>query len=92
MPQQAFDEVWKDGVRISRTPREVPDADIERDDAPNRLRQAQALLRQWSNDALDAQALGALTAQQRIVRQAVIEQRVAALSAMVLALARMTAE
>lgn len=62
----------------------VPDAtELERRDAPGRLRQALALLAAWQDDALSAAELGALTAAQRIARQAQTETRTAALARIV---------
>lgn len=70
-----------DGVTF--TPR-VPDAaELERRDAPGRLRQALALLASWQDDALSAAELGALSAAQRIARQAQTETRTAALARIV---------
>lgn len=62
----------------------VPDAgEIERRDAPGQLRQAVTTLAVWQDDALSAAELGALTAAQRIQRQAQSEQRIAALARIV---------
>ena len=47
--------------------------ELERRDAPGRLRQALALLAAWQDDALSAAELGAITAAQRIARQAQTE-------------------
>jgi len=57
--------------------------ELERRDAPGRLRQALALLAAWQDDALTAAELGALTAAQRIARQAQTETRTAALARIV---------
>lgn len=67
-----------DGVTF--TPYQPTAAELERRDAPGVLRQRLPQLRAWSNDAQDAAALTAMTAAQRIARQAVIETRVAVLS------------
>ena len=86
MPETAYDDKYENGVRISRTERIVSDAEIERRDAPAQMRQALVVLRQWSNDNQSAAELTALTAAQRLARQAVIETRVATLSRMVMRL------
>ena len=57
--------------------------ELERRDAPGRLRQALALLAAWQDDALTAAELGALTAAQRIALQAQTETRTAALARIV---------
>jgi len=57
--------------------------ELERRDAPGRLRQALALLAAWQDDALTAAELGAITAAQRIARQAQTETRTAALARIV---------
>ena len=62
------------------TPYTPSAAELERRDAPAQLRQVLPQLRQWGGDALSAAELTALTAAQRIARQATQEQRVAALS------------
>lgn len=81
MPETAEDTVQDAaGVILQRTFREVSDQEIERRDAPADIRARLPQLRQWSNDAQDAAALTAMTAAQRIARQAVIESRVALLS------------
>ena len=51
--------------------------------APGHLRQALALLAAWQDDALSAAELGALSAAQRIARQAQTETRTAALARIV---------
>lgn len=86
MPETAFDDVYKNGVRVSRTERIISDAQIERRDASALLRSRLPNLRAWSNDAQDAAAITAMTAAQRITRQAVIETRVAALSRLMMIL------
>lgn len=86
MPEQAFDDVYENGVRISRTPRTVSDAEIERRDAPAELRTRLPALRAWAGDAKSAAEITAMTAVERIARQAVIENRVALLSRLVLRL------
>jgi hypothetical protein len=58
MPQTDQDDVYQNGVRISRTPRVVSDAEILRRDAPQRLRQSYSALRQWSIDAAAVSAAG----------------------------------
>lgn len=64
-------------------PRVLDANELERRDAPGRLRQALALLAAWQDDALTAAELGALTAAQRIARQAQTETRTAALARIV---------
>jgi hypothetical protein len=51
MPDTAFDDVFQNGVRISRTPRTVSDAEIKRNTAPARLQLAYLVLDQWAEDA-----------------------------------------
>lgn len=59
----------------------MPDAgEIERRDALGQLRLALTTLAAWQDDALSAAELGALTAPQRIARQAQSEQRIATLA------------
>ena len=65
------------------TPRVPGAAELERRDAPGHLRQALALLAAWQDDALSAAELGALSAAQRIARQAQTETRTAALARIV---------
>lgn len=86
MPETVHDQVWRNGILVSDTPRVISDAEIERRDAHQILRQRLPNLRNWSNDAQDTAALTAMTAAQRIQRQAVIEMRVAALSRAVMIL------
>lgn len=70
MPEQAFDEVFKNGQLVSRTPRTVSDAEIQRRDAPARLRNAYSALRTWSTDAdAYAAAYDTMTAAQRQAAQ-----------------------
>jgi hypothetical protein len=64
-------------------PRVLDATELERRDAPGRLRQALALLAAWQDDALTAAELGAITAAQRIARQAQTETRTAALARIV---------
>jgi hypothetical protein len=64
-------------------PRVLDATELERRDAPGRLRQALALLSAWQDDALSAAELGAITAAQRIARQAQTETRTAALARIV---------
>lgn len=82
MPETAQDEVYEQGTGrvLTRTPRTVSDAEIERRDMPTFLRTRLPQLRVWSNDAQDVAALTAMTAGQRLARQAVIEARVATLA------------
>lgn len=63
--------------------RVLDSAEVERRDAPGHLRQALALLAAWQDDALSAAELGAITAAQRIARQAQTETRTAALARIV---------
>lgn len=86
MAETAFDEEYENGVLKKRTPRTVSDAEIERRDMPALLRARLPVLRVWSNDAQDVAALTAMTAGQRLARQAVIETRVAALAKIALGL------
>lgn len=86
MPETAYDETWSNGQLISRIERVVSDAEIERRESSQQLRQALTTLRQWGNDNLSPAEITALTAVQRIQRQAVQEQRVAQLSRLVLRL------
>lgn len=53
MPATAQDEVYEQGTGrvLTRTPRAVSDAEIQRTDAPIRLRQAYAQLRTFSAQA-----------------------------------------
>lgn len=51
MPETAYDEVYQNGVRVSRTPRTVSDTELDRLSDSNQIRQAQATLRQWAQDA-----------------------------------------
>lgn len=84
MPETAYDDVYQNGVRISRTERAVTDQEIERRDAPADLRQRLPALRAWANDAKTVEELTAMTAAQRLARQAVMENRVALLSRLML--------
>lgn len=91
MPEQAFDEEYvsdgKGGTRlVRRTTRTISDTEIERRDAPALLRSRLAVLRTWAGDAKTSAELQAMTAAERLARQAVIEQRVAALSRLCMAL------
>lgn len=63
--------------------RVLDSAEVERRRAPGHLRQALALLAAWQDDALSAAELGAITAAQRIARQAQTETRTAALARIV---------
>lgn len=56
MPEQVYDDVYENGVRISRTPRTISDAEIKRQDAPARLRNAYTALENWAADARTAAA------------------------------------
>lgn len=85
MSEVVQDEVYDSDGRgnttlRTRTSRTVSDAEIERRDMPTFLRSRLPQLRAWSNDAQDVTALTAMTAGQRLARQAVIEARVAALA------------
>lgn len=86
MPEIAFDEIYENGVLKNRVQRVVSDTEIERRDAPTDIRNRLPVLRNWSNDAQDVAALTAMSAAQRLARQAVIEQRVAMLSRIVMRL------
>lgn len=68
------------GTITRRTPRVKSDDEIERDAVLDRLQQALPFLAAWSQDAKTAPEITAMTAGERIARQAVIEQRVAALA------------
>lgn len=61
-------------------PRVLDANELERRDAPDVLRKALVTLAAWQDDALSAVELGALTAAQRIARQAQSEQRIALLA------------
>lgn len=66
----AYDEVYRDGQLVSRTPRIVSDDEIQRQEAPARLRTAYAALRTWSTDADSvAAAYDTMTAAQRVAAQ-----------------------
>lgn len=86
MPEIAYDDRYENGVRVSRVERIISDAEIERREAPAQMRLALAALRQWSDDSQSVAQLTALTAGQRLARQAVIENRVATLSRIVMRL------
>jgi hypothetical protein len=58
MPEQAFDEEYENGVLKKRTQRTISDAEIQRRDAPTRLRTSYNALRQWSIDAAAVSAAG----------------------------------
>jgi hypothetical protein len=96
MPEDAFDDRYQNGVRISRTLRTISDAEIQRrdelNDASTRLAAIAPTLRIWAGDAQDVTTLTAMTAAQRLTRQAVIETRVAALARLCLALARLAGQ
>lgn len=51
MPEIEYDEEFEGGVLKHRVARTVSDAEIERREDSSRLRQAQALLRSWAQDA-----------------------------------------
>lgn len=51
MPETAYDEIYENGVRISRTERTISDAEIERRDAPAVVRQLAQSLDAWADDA-----------------------------------------
>ncbi len=80
MPEHVFDEVYENGVLKSRKQRTVSDAEIERRDARQDLRDQLAVLKEWAQDRKTAADLQAMNAAQRIERQAEIEQRVARLA------------
>ena len=61
-------------------PRVLDANELERRDAPDVLRKALVTLAAWQDDVLSAAELGALTAPQRIARQAQSEQRIAVLA------------
>lgn len=86
MPETAFDQVFVNGVLQSSAPRIISDQEIERRDAPAELRTRLPALRVWAGDAKSAAEITAMTAVERIARQAVIENRVALLSRLVLRL------
>ena len=76
MPETAYDELYHDGQLISRTPRIISDADILRRDAPTRLRQSYAALRQWQTDAMTTVGeWDALTQAQKNARLKIVIQR-----------------
>lgn len=87
MPETARDQLWHNGVLVSDTPRVVSDQEIERRDMPTLIRVRLPQLRAWSNDAQDVAALTAMTAAQRLQRQAVIEDRVAKMARLLMGLA-----
>lgn len=91
MPENANDQEFRynpAGNTLSRsTPRIVSDAEIERRDMPQLIRDRLPQLRAWSQDAQDAAALTAMTTAQRIARQAVIEDRVAKMARLLMGLA-----
>ncbi|MBK8200211.1 MAG: hypothetical protein IPK75_17840 [Acidobacteria bacterium] len=62
------------------SPRVLDANELERREAPDVLRKALVTLAAWQDDALSAAELGALTAAQRIARQAQSEQRIALLA------------
>lgn len=88
MPRIDIDEVYVDGVSVAQTQRVVSDSDIEAEESEGRLRQATVLLRQWAADGRTPADYAAMTAQQRIARQAELDERIAALARIVLALGR----
>lgn len=61
-------------------PRVLDANELERREAPDVLRKALSMLAAWQDDTLSAVELGALTAAQRIARQAQSEQRIALLA------------
>lgn len=62
------------------SPRVLDANELERREAPDVLRKALSMLAAWQDDTLSAVELGALTAAQRIARQAQSEQRIALLA------------
>jgi len=64
-------------------PRVLDANELERREAPDVLRKALSMLAAWQDDTLSAAELGALTAAQRIARQAQTETRTAALARIV---------
>lgn len=56
MPETAYDEIYENGVRVSRVERTVSDAEIKRRDAPTRLRNGYTVLENWAADARTAAA------------------------------------
>lgn len=66
MAEIAQDDVYKDGILQSRTPRTVSDAEIQRRDAPTRLRAFYPTARQWASDAATTNTnWGAMNAAQK---------------------------
>lgn len=68
---------YTDGAFV---PRVLTADEVERRAAPGALADAFRLLRAWADDAKTEAELTAMTAAQRLARQAVIELRVAALA------------
>lgn len=64
---------------VTFTPRVLSAKEIEANEAPSALADNLVRLRLWANDAQDLAALTAMTAAQRLARQAVIEDRFAKL-------------
>lgn len=62
------------------SPRVLDANELERREEPDVLRKALSMLAAWQDDTLSAVELGALTAAQRIARQAQSEQRIALLA------------
>lgn len=62
------------------SPRVLDANELERREAPDVLRKELSMLAAWQDDTLSAVELGALTAAQRIARQAQSEQRIALLA------------
>lgn len=66
MPRTDYDDEYRDGVLIRRVERLVSDAEIARQEAPQRLRQAYATLRQWQQDAQSVAEQGGNVSQAQI--------------------------
>lgn len=67
MPETVFDDVFDgNGVRLSRSPRVISDAEIERRDSTGKLRNQYTVLRTWQAEAAaTAASWGTMTAGQR---------------------------
>jgi hypothetical protein len=81
MAETAFDEVYENGVLVSRVARVVSDAEIQRRDAPLKLRQSYTALRQWQQDAITTVAeWDTLTQAQKNTRLKIVIERFGLLS------------
>jgi hypothetical protein len=56
MPETVFDDVYENGVLVSRVERIVSDEEITRNNAPGNLRNAYLVLQSWADDAQAAAA------------------------------------